>query len=1163
MKKKSELRVLQYSLPKKLLMELKIAVFIVLVSVTNLFATPTYSQVAKVTLDMENKTLEQVMDEIERQSEFYFLFNQKQIDVDKLVTIQKKEILIDEVLDNIFDGTDINHVVIDRKILLTKESLEDEMKAFSMASNMLQEAIRGTVTDAETGEPMVGVNVQVKGTTIGAITDLSGDYTLLATVASDAILVFSFIGYAEQEVPVAGRQVVDVQLASEVLGLKEVIVVGYGTQKKETLTGAISQISTENLVTTKTTSVVNSLQGKFSGILIRSHTNEPGVYDTQVSIRGFGEPLLVIDGVARDGMSELERLNPNDIESISTLKDASSAIFGMNANNGVIIVTTKHGLAGKTKFSYSTFVGVKRPTWYSTAFDSQEDAYTYRVMRNEMDRNIGVTPTYSDSELEKWRLGTEPGYQNYDWIDMCLKDHTWQQQHNLSLSGGSDRTTFYASLGYLEDNGLLKSETLQWYKKYNFRSNFTTKITNDLTAKISFSGKFDIRKTTPRDYWNLYKHIVVADHGVGPYAVANPNHYSVVPAENYNPLAQTREEDSGYRKFENFQYQSSIDLTYEAPFLEGLSFKVLGAYDGYLDNESRLTLNYLMYGYLTDTPVPVAKSSYSNNVGNFNRKVFQAQVNYNTNIGQDHEITGALIYEAKSNILHTIGSSRYYDQVYTHDIIDQGSLGNLSNNGNRTQQAFMSILGRFNYSFRNKYLLEFIFREDGSYRYAPSQKWAFFPAVSAGWRMSEEPFIKNNIPIISNLKLRGSYGMVGSDAGSPFQYIGGYSFSDVSGGYVFSDGELTLAMIAPGIVNSNLSWVKNITSNIGIDVGLWKGKLSIEADVFQRKREGLLATRIVSVPNTFGATFPQENLNEDMVKGFEVMISHRGKINDIEYGVSANVTYARSYRVYTEREPYRSTMEEWTDSRNFGNNRIEGWYRGYVQDGFYTDITEYETAPLIGGTSGNSKNLPGSQRVVDVNGDGIINTTDRLPSELWAGSGTNPPLQYGSTLFASWKGFDINVVAQGGALFHIRYNPGDIYGWRSFPTFWTKYFDRWHTEDPTANPYDPVTEWISGEWPALKKDYSGTTDGFDTPYWRLPGTYLKIKSLEIGYTIPSNILQKIRMDNVRVYVNAYNLYTFCTKKARGFDPERNEGTYTAFLDYPLMAAFNLGINIDF
>jgi TonB-linked SusC/RagA family outer membrane protein len=1038
------------------------------------------------------------------------------------------------------------------------------MNSDASATEMDQAAITGTVTDAATGDAMPGVNIQIKGTTLGAITDMAGKYTL-PTSDKSAVLVFSFIGYQVQEVPAAGRVIINVALVAELTGLDEVVVTGYSTVRKQSLTGAISSIKTADIISTKTTSVASMVQGKVPGLMIRKRTGEPGVFNSYISIRGFGTPLLVIDGVIRDNMSDFERLNPNDIESLSVLKDASAAIYGMNSDNGVLIVTTKSGTKGRTKINYSSTYTWKQPT--SQGFQNTVDAYTFRTMKNEMQRNYymatnpAYTVPYSDAELAKWQAGTEAGYTDYDWYNGTLRKGIGAWNHNLSITGGNDIITHYTSFGYMDDQGLFTDNATNNYKKYNFRTAFDAKLAEGLTFKMKVSGKYDVRMNPPQSFFWMFKQMLVSDRGVGPYTLATKDsqtkHYSVVPSENINIFAKMSKDADGYQRNINTQYQLSGELNYDLPFIKGLSLNILGAMDGNLSQYTQFRGSFILYDYKTMTF--------------FRRTDVQGKISYKTKIAESHNISALLVSEVRQINQKNVGGYRQYDEIYTHDILDQASLTNQTTNGGFSEQAYLSYLGRFNYDYKAKYLVEFSFREDGSYRYAPGKRWAFFPSASVGWRLSEESFIKNSLPIVSELKLRASYGQMGADAGKEFQYYPGYSFyrptnpangnllSPIAGGAVLGSGKLSLGMMPPGVINDYLSWVQAKTTDIGLDLSLWKGKLGFTADIFQKDRDGLLSTT-TAVPNTFGATFPEENLNSDRVRGFELELSHRGIVRDINYSVSANVTYSRSYRLKYERLPYRSTWEIWKDGNN-GNGRIQGRSWADKSNGIVTDITEYETAPLIGGTLGNSYALPGTQRVVDVNGDGRISGDDQLPYQ-WA-QDVNPPLQYGANMSASWKGFDLSLLFQGASMFKLNMNAGDTWGYKNYPSAWDFWLDRWTLKDPTANPYDPASQWNPGKYAPLQGSWSGTLQGNGTDLWNMNATYLRIKNLDLGYTLPNDITKRAFVQDVRLSVGIVNLATFCKKELKKFDPEKESGEWNAGLTYPLLREFNFTLSVNF
>jgi TonB-linked SusC/RagA family outer membrane protein len=1030
--------------------------------------------------------------------------------------------------------------------------------------------VSGKITDATTGLVLPGVNIVVEGTTIGAISDVNGTYTLDG-IDRNASLTFSFIGYVRQTIQIAGRTVIDVALEPETTGLEEVVVIGYGTAKKETLTGSVASIQSDALTVTKSTTVASAIQGKIPGVLIRQQTGEPGVFNSRISIRGFGAPLLVIDGVVRDDMSDFEKLNPADIENISVLKDAAASIYGMNAANGVIIVTTKKGLAGKTEFTISNVYTAKTPTVME--HQSLSDAYTLKYMNNEMSRNSNLSLPISESELEKWRIGTEPGYTDYDWFNNMMRKWVTSNELNFSARGGNDVITFFSSFGFMDDHGYFKINELEQYKKYTFRTNVDVNLAKGLTARVSFYGRYDDQLQPPQGVFWIFKRICMNDRGYGAYTLANNGHLSRVPCENSNPIAELSRDISGYNQSIGFQYQSTVDVNYEASFLKGLSLGVLAAYDGMLSDNRLLNTPYQLYDYITDAPVgSPGKATFQNGITHMIRKNIQPRISYRTRIGQAHNISATLVNDVRKVDYNNLLGKRQYDDLYTTDIINQGSLTNASTTGYRREEAYVSFLGRFNYDYKNKYLLEFSFREDGSYRYAPGRRWAFFPAVSAGWRIGQEAFIKNNLPVVSDLKLRGSWGQSGYDAGNAFEYVEGYTFTNVSGGYVFSDGVLTLGMVPPGVVNDYLSWVHTTTTDFGFDLELWRGKLGVTADYFERLEEGLLATRIATVPNTFGASFPQENLNSQKTKGFEFSASHRNAIGKFTYGVNANLTLSRLFLLHQEQSPLRSTWSKWTSGQSPWvpsiGDRITGRAWGYERDGIWTSVTQVETAPLMGGTLGNSLMLPGMDIIVDVNGDGVINSSDQMPF-MWAGSGffgdaLNPPLQFGLNMNVSYMNFDLTIGLAGASMYTMSKSRYDQWGYGTrYPMFWDKYLDRWHTQNPDDNPFDPATVWIPGEWEALTANANNQTTNLTTDKWRMNATFLRAKNVELGYTVPNNVTSVIGLTGVRAFVNCFNLFTLCNKNLKDVDPERGEGAYATSNSYPLMRTFNFGLEVKF
>ncbi len=1023
--------------------------------------------------------------------------------------------------------------------------------------------LKGTVKD-NTGAPVVGAGIYVTGTQSGAITDLDGNFSLEG-VDPAAVIEVSCIGYTTQRISLNGKSIINVVLAEDSTLLDDVVVVGYGVQKKETLTGSVSAINSEAIQSTKTENLINNIQGKMPGLMIRQKTGEPGTFDNMISIRGYGTPLIVIDGVTHES-NELPQLNSDDIESVSILKDASAAIYGMNAANGVIIITTKKGMEGKTQVSYSGMYGLK----HATGMEETVDAYTFRLMENEMSRNGKKAEVYTQDILDKYKNQVE-GYRDWDWIDMYMKDYTDQTSHDITVRGGTDKVKYFVSLGYTRDNGLLKSD-IQYYERFNLRSNLTAELARNLTLDVGVQGMWSRTQRPREDFQWTFKTLLVNDRGVGPYAIGSTNHYSDITPESKNAAALVEKDKDGYRLDRFMNYSANIELKWNLPWVKGLTLSGMVAYNGNNDNNSTLQKSYQLYDYYTDTPTKTyGTDQYSNGMGIYNKIYGRAQIGYNNSFGK-HNISAIGVVEASEERYDDLYGQRKYADFFSNDILNQADASTATNSGYRSRTRLGAYLGRINYDYAGKYLLEVVARYDGSYRYAPGHRWAFFPSFSAGWRVSEENFIKQYAPVINNLKFRVSYGKSGYDAGNPFQYVAGYTKSSL--GYVFDGKTQTMGMQAPGVVLNTLSWVKSYSFDAGFDIEMWKGKVFSSFDIYRRMNDGLLASRLLNIPNTFGASFPQENINSNEIKGIEIEVGTRGEIGrNFTYRVTANATFLREMTLHSEEGAFSSSMSKWlygTDHRTIGGfwDHLNGmWIQKY--DGQFQSIEELETAPLYGGGNGNSMMLPGSFRIVDRNGDGVINMYDMKPESRAAG--TNPPYQYGLTIYLTYKHFDLNILFQGAGGYVIGYANDDVFGYgsKTNPTLMKKYMDRWHTESPTADPYDPNTTWVKGKYPALRRSFTGTKDNGNSwgegaiSFWNPDATYLRLKTVELGYTIPEGLSEKVGISKARIYFNGFNLLTFCNSLLKKADPEREERSWGASLAYPLMKTYSMGVNITF
>ena len=1031
------------------------------------------------------------------------------------------------------------HIVkaIERKEILPFEKVKDEIQE---------------------GNPLVGATVVVKGANNkNAVADMSGEF-VLQNLEKNAVLQISYIGFQTQEVKVGAENSVRVVLKEDEAVLGEVVVVGYGTQKKQTLTGAISTLSGDKVLTTKSTSVAQSLQGKIAGVQIRQQDGQPGSFSSMVQIRGFGSPLYVIDGVVRDsgdGGSEFQRLNPEDIENISVLKDGAAAIYGMNAANGVVIITTKKGRKGKARFNYNgSFTAI-----FPTSMMKVMNAAQYAEISNELSMNAGTGPTTTPEELAKWQAGG-PGYESTDWLDAVFKKSAGSQQHTLSVEGGSDKMTYYASFGYAHDGDLTRGGDFN-YERYTMRSNFTAQLSKYLKAEVNVSGRYDVTNAPIQGVFDLLFKSTLMRPTSGVYANNNSEYYNAAYPFLDNPVAAMNGDLTGMNTSRGRSLQSTATLTYDVPWVKGLKAKLMTSYDASDNRTSHERKLYQLYSYNSQNEsYDVSKtindpSSLYVNMNNGNNLNIQAQLSYSTTIARDHNISLMAMYEMNHGWNDNVSATREYE-IYSKPILDLGSQTNIQNSGGYGETANISYLGRLNYDYQGKYLLEGAFRYNGSYRYAPGSRWGFFPVVSAGWRMSEESFIKDNISFVSNLKLRASYGETGIDAGNEFQFIEGFTMG--SKGYEFVDGTQTNGVLTPALINKNLTWITTRTYDLGVDITLWDGLLDFTFDVYRRDRDGLLATRGSQLTNTFGASLPEENLNADRTEGIEFTLGHRNKIGQVSYGVQGNFNFARSKMTRQIHGQYESSWDVWKSATEGRWSGI-GW--GYTTAGQFQNYDQIYNAPVQSGDRGNTMILPGDYYLQDVNGDGYIDGNDMKPKYY----GLNmPALNYGVTLTAEWKWFDFMALFQGAACYSIQI-PDNLRNYAPWEGNSSAYlYDRWHREDP----FDANSNWIPGRFPAARvANYNPMgNNAQETDRNTVDGSYLRLKSLEVGYTLPQRWASHVGLQNLRVYVNAYNIFTFCDsylKKDLKLDPEKTAGQDNRMMNYPLSSSINFGVNVSF
>ncbi len=1126
---------------QKLVLIMKLTFFIFFIFIMQVSAS-VYSQTTKLTFDFRGEKVSDILKEIEETTNFRFFYQREQVDVDRRVNLQVKNKNVNEVLNALFQDQGVTYKIMDDNLILLT-SANSNATASQQPRN-----VTGKVLN-EKGDPIPGVTIVVKGTTMGTIADAGGNY-MLSKVPADATLVFSFVGMKTQEVKVDSRSRINITLAEETVGLDEVVAVGYGVQKKVTLTGAVSAVSNDEIISTKNENVQNMLSGKIVGVRVVQKSSEPGSFNNTFDIRGLGDPLIIIDGIPRDNMS---RLDPEDIESVSVLKDASAAIYGVRAANGVVLITTKKGKSGSMEIEYSANFCLQTPTGSPKSCTAAE----WMTLANEasMHNQSGGSLRYSDDEITAYTDGTKTGT---DWYGTIMRKSAPQTQHTISARGGNDRTQYYTSVGYMYQESFLRSNSNN-YDRYNLRSNVTSKITDRLTIDVKMNGIMDqSNKNYESTDWIIRS--MERSSPIQPvYANNNPDYIQEGYVDGSNPLAMSDADMSGYRKYNNKWFQSSVSLEYDIPYIKGLKAKVLFSYDYQVIDNKIYEKEYNLYDY--DDASGTYEATTHQSPSTIRREFYTKQsalhqfyLTYERTFNESHHVKALFLYEGQRSKGDNIYAQRELsiplDELSAGNSDDQeGSMS--TDSGDFYDNSNMGFVGRLNYDFKSRYLAEFSFRYDGSSKFASGHQWGFFPSASIGWRISEENFWKAlNFSYIDNLKIRASYGKLGDDNASTYQYLTGYSYpadgdyNNLPGGYFF-DGSYVNSSVSTGIANENITWYTSKTLDLGLDLDSWNGMLGITFDYFRRERDGLLGTRSSSLPSVVGADLPEENLNGDLTRGFDLEINHHYHLGKVNYSVKALCGLTRKEYTHQEVGTFGSSYDEW---RNNTNNRYSDIVWGYSGKGQFQSYGEIANSSVKYSDS----TLPGDYKYDDWNGDGIISDLDIHPIDY---SG-RPMMNFGLTLAASWKGFDVSVLFQGVAKSSVAYteilaqpNWGSDYS-NSLKMFW----DRWHPVDPTADPYDPNTEWIKGKYP-----YTGTVSESNSTFRYNDAGYIRLKSAEVGYTLPISKLIRWGIKSARLYVNGYNLYTW--SKMEYIDPEHPSDSYGNV--YPLNRTFTVGLNVKF
>lgn len=997
-----------------------------------------------------------------------------------------------------------------------------------------QTTVTGTVTGKASGAPLEGATVSVKGTKLATSTNKAGAFTITVPAKSTTLLI-TYIGMAEQEVPITGSNLTIVMETRE-SSLNEVVVVGYGTQRKSNITGSISTVKTKELVQAPVGDLSNALTGRVSGVITKQTTGEPGRDGAQIFIRGnatFGggtmEPLYVVDGIVRN-FRDFSQLDANEIESINVLKDAASAaIFGLKGANGVILVTTKRGKSGKITASYSFNYGFNKVTRLPDNLGS----YEYGVLYNEakLNDNPNATPEFSNERLTQFRNGTDPNrYPNTNWMDLVLGGTANRMQHNLSFNGGTDKVKYFTSLGYLDDKGLYPT---LGYKRYNIRTNLDIQITKTTKFSADISGRLENRNSPPASTSFIFEH-TTRNPPTQPARFTNG--LLALPGVYVNPLAAISEE-SGYNRVSDNTLLTNFQIEQKIPWVQGLSVKGVLAFDrgfNYTKVWNTGVPLYVLNPDNTYTANPIGAPSLFKAFGEGKSTELQAHINYERRFNK-HGVSAFVLFLQKESESSGLNASRVGYSSAALEILQAGpSLGQNLGDG-EARFGLRSAAARINYDYDNKYLVQVSLRQDQSENFAPDKRKGYFPAVSLGWVVSKEKFM-DNLRMVNYLKLKGSLGQLGSDRiPSRFGYYN--RFDLIPNNYYFSG--VSQNGLTPGAsANPNLTWEVSTKTDVGLEARLWNGILGIDFTYFKERRSDILATRSLAIPLTFGGALPQENIGIVDNKGFELTLTHDRRITkDLSYYVKGNVTFARNKIIEAAEAANVPAGLKITGRPNNG-------YYGYQAIGIFRDQKDYDNSPKT--TAFSNSTGPGDIKYADISGpngvpDGVIDPFDIT----YLGGGALPEVTYFFNGGVNYKNFEVNFLFQGATRVQQLLIQNAAWAFYNSGRVTAEWLDRWTPDNQDAS------------LPRLSLA-SDRNNNLTSSFWIKDASFLRLKNVEIAYTFTSAVLTKIGANQLRVYANGQNLATFT--KIKNVDPENNNasGWY-----YPQQMTFNFGVSVQF
>ncbi len=1107
---------------KKIWLIMKLNFFLILLTALQVSAGVS-AQNTRLDLKMQNVTISQVFDEIERQSEVYFFYNKNQIDETRTISVDFRNKTIDDILKSMLPELSLTYEFAGKNIIV-KAAVQQN------SGIQQQKTVTGKVTDSSGGS-LPGVSIVVKGTTTGTITDADGNYNL-SNVPADGTLVFSFVGMKKIEVAVSGKSTVDAVLEEETIGIEEVVAIGYGSVKKSDLTGAVGSVQGETIAERQTTQLSQALQGAVSGVMVTRNNNAPGATST-IRIRGIttigdNNPLVIVDGVPVDNINDI---NPNDVESISVLKDAASAsIYGSRAAAGVILITTKRAKSGEVALNYNVEYGFEKPT----GLPEYVDVKRYMQMANELrwndnNNNANEYPLYPKDMIDNYTaLNAEnPNkYPNTDWVGLILKDNAPRQSHVLSLSAGTKAIRTKVSLAYDKTDALYDGRT---YERLTARFNNDVTITKYLSASIDFNFKRSISLQPSIDpiYWvRISAPVYAATWADGRIAEGKTG------ANIYAQLKEGGNNDNYYNQvggkmsldftpFEGFKL--SAVLSPSLGFDKGKNFQRKVAY--YSADDPSVYVGTTQWGSATN--LTESRNDYS-------RVTSQLIANYLKSFGA-HNLNLMAGYENYYAFNENMGASCDKYELTSFPYLNLGPLEFRDNSGNAWENAYRSYFGRVMYNYQNKYFLQGNIRYDGSSRLHEDYRWGSFPSFSAGWILSEESFMKN-IPTLSFLKLRGSWGRLGNERIGNYPYQATIAFANA---LFFQGSNVVAAQTAAQTKYAiqDISWETTESIDLGIDANFFDNRLRFTGDYYQKTTKDMLLA--LEIPDYIGFDNPDQNTGKMDTKGWETEIGWSDNIGELGYSVSANIS------------DFKSIMGDLGGTEFLGvqikkkGSEFNEWY-GYVSDGLFQTAEDLAASPKL-----NTAVKVGDVKYKDISGlDGVPDGKISPEYDRKLLGGSLPRYMYGTNLKLDYKNFDFSMVLQGIGKVTTRLEGLMIQplmeNWGSVPkildgTSWSKY----NTDEQN----------LAAKYPRLTQNNRNSNYTM-SDYWLFSGAYLRLKNITLGYNLPTVWAQKMSLQKVRVYASASDVLTF-NKYPKGWDPE------VSSTGYPITASYVFGLSVTF